>query len=69
MDQKTANYDPSMHDVCECGDYRFQHWRGKGPCIFNKNDPTAPSMGHGSAPDCHEFRLAIPYTDAMNQDK
>ncbi|RJO66952.1 MAG: hypothetical protein C4523_10695 [Myxococcales bacterium] len=62
-----AKYDPEMHDVCECGDYRFQHRRGTGACIFNKDDPVAPGLGHVGAHDCYEFRLAIPHTEAMKE--
>ncbi len=62
-----ADYDPTMHDVCECGCYRFQHWRGTGPCIFNKDDPVAPGLGHAGAPDCHEFRLALPHAESLKE--
>lgn len=39
-------------DICECGDYRHQH-DAAGRCCFNKPG----GIGHGSAPDCVEFRL------------
>lgn len=65
---RTVN-DQTMHDVCECGDYRFQHWRGTGPCIFNNDDPTAPGLGHNGADNCYEFRLAIPQAEALKESK
>lgn len=37
-------------DICECGDYREQH-EANGACRLN-------DLGHGGAPDCHEFRLS-----------
>ena len=64
-----SEYDPTMHDVCECGCYRFQHWRGTGPCIFNKDDPLAPGLGHSGAPDCQEFRLSLEHDEVFQAHK
>jgi hypothetical protein len=42
-------------DVCECGDYRYQHEDGTGPCKFNEH------RDHGGATHgfigCYKFRL------------
>lgn len=39
--------------VCECGDYRRDHWDGTGSCRFNKPD----GIGHHGAANCMAFRL------------
>ena len=42
--------------VCECGDYRFQHVRGVGRCRM------ADGLSHGFKP-CLRFRLTPPRRD------
>lgn len=43
------------HDVCECGDYRYQHQAGVGSCCFNA---AIGGPGHHGVPDCDHFRLS-----------
>lgn len=42
----------SPFDICKCGDYRRDHRRQGGGCIFNK-----PGLGHHGAGDCEKFEF------------
>ena len=43
-------------DICRCGDYRRDHARGAGACIFNPKH--AIGDGHFGAGRCDKFQLS-----------
>jgi hypothetical protein len=45
-----------LMDVCVCGDYRWQHKNGTGPCTFN-DDYNNGGLTHGFK-KCMSFRLS-----------
>lgn len=42
-------------ETCQCGDYRWEHENGKGPCRHNGG---APDLCHGFE-DCKKFRPVV----------